>query len=118
MATKLAPGIYQIAPTEGVTITVDCVGTGYVVIANIDTNALTFAAGVPNRIGPTMLNGVGSVHTINLRCFFTQGATTAAAYTVNTTDDQGAALDSFNIPIVASESLPYQTLVQILLVVG
>jgi hypothetical protein len=118
MATKLAPGIYQIAPTEGVTITVDCVGTGFAVIANIDTNALSFAAGVPFRIAPTMLNGMGAAHTVNIRCFFTQGATTAAAYTVNTTDDQGAALDAFNVPIVASQSLPYQTLVQVLLMVS
>ena len=118
MATKLAPGIYQITPTEGVTITVDCVGTGFVVIANIDTTALTFAAGVPNRIAPAMLSGTGSVHTINLRCFFTQESTTVAAYTINTTDDHGGALDAFNVPIVASEALPYQTLVQILLVVS
>jgi hypothetical protein len=118
MATKLAPGIYQVTPTEGISITVDCVGTGFVVIANIDTSALTFAAAVPTRITPAMMGGVGSVHTINIRCFFTQGATTAAAYTINTTDDQGGPLDGFNVPIVSGQALPYQTLVQILLVVS
>lgn len=117
MATKLVQGMYQLTPTEGISITVDAVGTGFAVIANIDTTALQFSAGVPTQMGPEMMNGMGSVHTVNIRCFFTQVATNVASYTVETTDDQGANLDTFNVPIVVGQALPYQTLVQIILVV-
>lgn len=114
MATRLAPGVYVLTPTEGFSITVDSVGTGFAVIGNIDTTALPFAAGVPTRVAPEIMEGMGSVHTINIRCFFTQGATNNAEYTVVTTDDVGGPLDTITVPIVATEALPYQTLVQII----
>jgi hypothetical protein len=114
MATRLAPGVYVLTPTEGFSITVDSVGTGFAVIGNIDTTALPFAAGVPTRLAPEIMEGMGSVHTINIRCFFTQGATNTAEYTVVTTDDSGNTLDTITVPIVVAEALPYQTLVQLI----
>jgi hypothetical protein len=117
MAKKLAPNVYQLSPLEGISITVDTVGNGFAVIANIDTNALSFAPGVPTRIGPESMNGLGSVHTINLRCFFTQGATNNANYTITAVDDQGVQLDAFAIAIVGTQPLPYQTLVQFIMAV-
>lgn len=117
MATRLARGVYQLTPVEGITITVDATGTGYAVIGNIDTTAVKFDAGVPTRLGPEMMHGMGSVHTVNIRCFFTEGSTADAEYTVRTVDDQGTQLDLMTVPIVAGQTLPYQTLVQVILVV-
>jgi hypothetical protein len=118
MATKLAPAVYQLSPTEGFTVGVSAVGTGFAVIASVDTSALSFPnSGGTVRIGPEKMNGMGSVHSANIRCFFTQGATNQAAYQVTVSDDNGAALDILNLPIAAGQPLPYQALVQLVVAI-
>jgi len=113
MANKLGPFVYELAPTEGFSITISAVGTGYAVIAGIDNVALNFANGVPVVITPQMMNGMGSIHTVNARCFFSVGATNNASYTITTADQNGAQLDTMTIPIVTPQPLPYQVLLQV-----
>jgi hypothetical protein len=118
MATKLAPGVYQLSPAEGLTVSVSAVGTGFAVIASVDMTALSFpTSGSSVRIGPEMMNGMGSVHSVNIRCFFTQGATQQSAYQVSVTDDKGSALDVLNLAIVVAQPLPYQALVQLVVAI-
>jgi hypothetical protein len=113
MATRFGPFVYQLGPTEGLTVTINTTANGFAVIAGLDSIALNFSNGVPLRIPPEMMNGLGSIHHINLRCFFTVGAGNNANYTISAADDNGNLLDTTTIPIVTAQQLPYQVLQQI-----
>lgn len=116
MATKLATGVYQLSPTEGLTLQLSAVGTGFSVSATAGATALEFPeSGDVTKITPAML-GVG-VHTVNIRCFFTVGATPEAEYELLVVDDEGAQLDDIKVPIVTSQALPYQAEIQLAIVV-
>jgi hypothetical protein len=57
------------------------------------------------------------VQTVNVRCFFSVGATPQAQYELLVIDDEGAELDDLKLPIVTSQALPYQALIQLALIV-
>ncbi|MBV8515892.1 MAG: hypothetical protein JO197_00690 [Acidobacteria bacterium] len=118
MATKLAERIYQLTPSEGLSITVSAVGTGFLVVAGVNSTALSFPESGSNvRVTPEMLNGPGAMHTIDIRTFFTIGATPQAQYQIITVDDQGAVLDTTLIPILTTPVLPYQALTQVVVII-
>jgi hypothetical protein len=117
MATKLAQGVYQLTPAEGLTLQISSAGTGFTVAVTVGTTSIPFAeSGDTAKLTPDDIGGAG-VQTVNIRCFFSMGATAHAEYEVLVIDDNGAQLDDLKLPIVASQSLPYQALMQLALIV-
>ena len=117
MATKLATGVYQMTAIEGLTLQISAVGTGFTVDATVGTASIPFAeSGDTAKITPAEIGGAG-VQTVNIRCFFSSGATPHAEYELLVIDDNGALLDDIKLPIVTTQSLPYQALIQLALIV-
>lgn len=117
MPTRIAPGMYQVSPVEGIAFVVNAVGTGFAVSAALDTTLLDITAGTRVPITPQMMSGIGSSHEIRIRVIFTQESTATAAYTIDVSGEDEAELDAFTINIDASRPLPYQTLVELNVVV-
>lgn len=117
MATKLAQGVYQLTPAEELTLQISAVGTGFTVAVTVGSTVIPFAeSGDTAKLTPADIGGAG-VQTVNIRCFFSAGATSRAKYEVLVIDDNGAQLDDIKLPIVTSQSLPYQALIQLALIV-
>lgn len=117
MATKLAQGVYQLTPTEGLTMQLSCVGTAFTVAVTCGGTVIPFAeSGDAAKLTPAEIGGAG-VQTVNVRCFFSQGATQQAEYELLVVDDEGAQLDDLKLPIVPTQALPYQALIQLALIV-
>ena len=117
MATKLATGVYQLTAIEGLTLQISAVGTGFTVDVTVGTASIPFAeSGDTAKLTPAEIGG-GGVQTVNIRCFFSGGSTPHAEYEVLVIDDNGAQLDDIKLPIVPTQSLPYQALIQLALIV-
>jgi hypothetical protein len=117
MATKLATGVYQLTAEEGLTIQLSAVGTLFTVVATIGETTLQFSeSGDVTRITPAMIGGAG-MHIADFRCFFNTGSTPQAEYELLVIDDEGSQLDDVKIPIVTTQTLPYQALTQLALIV-
>lgn len=117
MAIKLATGVYQLTPSEGLTLQISAVGTGFTVAVTAGQTVIPFAeSGDAAQITPADIGGPG-VATVNIRCFFSSGATAQAEYEVLVVDDDGTQLDDIKLPIVETQSLPYQALIQLALIV-
>jgi hypothetical protein len=117
MATKLATGVYQLTPAEGLTLVLSATGTGFTVDVTAGSTPIPFSeSGDAVKLTPADIGGAG-IQTVNVRCFFTVGATQQAAYDLVVVDDEGAELDDIPLPIVPSQNLPYQGLIQLALIV-
>jgi hypothetical protein len=94
MATRLAPGMYQLTALEGLQINIVATGTLFNAVVGMDGALLPVPPG-GGTIGltPQMMNGSGSHHKVDIRTLF-NGATVGANYTV-TIVGAGTVLDSF-----------------------
>ena len=109
MASRVAPGMYQVSTLEGITFEINAIGTGFLVSAALETKLLTFSPGVSLRVTPQMLNGLDSSHDLRVRVIFTQGAMANAAYTIRVFDDGLTQMDMLRIDLDPARPLPYQT---------
>jgi hypothetical protein len=117
MATRLATGVYQLTPAEGLTLQLSAVGTLFTVVGTIGEKDIQFPeSGDVVKLTPEILGGAG-MHIVNLRCFFNNGSTPQAQYEVLVIDDDGSQLDDIRIPIVTTQTLPYQALTQLAVIV-
>jgi len=112
MIHKKTTQFYELSPTDGLGLRVTAIGTSFFVPASVDITALPLKDGVTFNITPQMLSGAGSLHQLNVHCFFTPPA---GSYTIEVLDTAGNVIDTITATLPAGQPAGTQLYYQLIL---
>src|SRR5437660_1203076 len=98
MIHKKGNQFYELSPSDGLGLRVTAIGTSFFVPASVDITALPLQDGITFNITPQMLSGAGSLHQLNVHCFFTPPT---GSYTIEVLDTAGTVVDTINAVLSA-----------------
>jgi hypothetical protein len=112
MIQKKGTQFYTLSPTDGFGLRVTAIGTSFFVPASIDVTVLPLVDGVTFPVTPAMLNGAGSLHQLNVHCFFTPPA---GSYTIEVIDASGSVIDTITATLPSGQPAGTQMFYQLIL---
>ncbi|HJW93746.1 MAG TPA: hypothetical protein VJ901_09020 [Thermoanaerobaculia bacterium] len=112
MIQKKGTQFYTLTPNDGFGVRVTATGTSFFVPASIDITVLSLVDAITFNVTPAMLNGAGSLHQLNLHCFFTPPT---GSYTIEVLDAFGTVIDTIMATLPAGQLSGTQMYYQLIL---
>jgi hypothetical protein len=105
----IAPAVYQLADDESFRVRIDCVGTAYLALGDVNGFVLPFSDKQHEvTVTPALLRGPHSVNHVFLHVVYQQGATPQAEYSIRVLDQQGTPMDEMGSKLNPKRALPYR----------
>jgi hypothetical protein len=114
MIHKIGNQFYELSPTDGFGLRVTALGTTFFVPASLDITVLPLQDGVRFDVTPQMMSGAGSLHQVNIHCFFNPPAGT---YTIEVMDTLGNVVDTITAAVQSGQPASTQMYYQLVLLV-
>ena len=114
MIQKIGVQFYQLSAVDGLGLRVTAIGTSFFVPASLDITALPLQDGVTFNITPQAMSGAGSIHQLNIHCFFNPPA---GSYTIDVLDTNGNVVDAITATLPAGQPAGTQMYYQLILMI-
>jgi hypothetical protein len=104
----LAPASYRVTQHESFQISIQCQGTAYLALGDVNGFELSFTPAAPSaQVTPSILSGPGSINHVFLHVVY-QGATPTASYTIQVIDANGVVVDQMGSSVDPTVAQPYR----------